>query len=106
MSPWASSPPPGAVVIDPDADKPKLIGSRWRRRAPEGDAWDEVDLVGVHDNGPDHGGPELCVRTRAFTGEPVMTADADSFIAAYKRAEADDPAERLDRRLRELEARG
>jgi hypothetical protein len=101
---WGSAHP---LVVDPDADRPTLIGSRWVRREPLGDAWDgPVEVVGCHDNGPDHGGLEMVIRTVAFTGEPVLTATPESFGAAYKREGDDNPAERLNARLRELEARG
>jgi hypothetical protein len=95
-----------ALVIDPDAGRPSLIGSRWVRRDPVGDEWDgPVEIVGVHDNGPDHGGAELVIRTVTF-GPPVVTATPESFGAAYTREAGEDPAERLAGRLRELEARG
>ena len=84
-----------------------MIGSRWVRRVPEGgdDPWDgPVEIVGVFDTGNDANGLELCVRPVTF-GQPVMTADAESFGAAYKREDDDDPTERLNARLRDLEAR-
>ena len=105
--PWRS---PHALVIDPDADRPTLIGSRWVRREPLGDDWDgPVEVCGLHDNGADHGGAELVIRTVAFTGEPCCTASPESFAAAYRRERADnDPplVERLEARLNELAARG
>jgi hypothetical protein len=92
--------------IDPHAGQPPLIGSRWLRRKPEGDdPWDgPVEVCGLYDNGPDHGGMELVVRTVAFTGEPVLTASAESFAAAYKREDEPDPLEDVRDRLRALEA--
>lgn len=94
-----------AVVIDPDAGKPALVGSHWERREPAGDVWDgPVVVVGVFDNGPDAGGFELVVQPLEF-GEPALTADPESFGATYRRVVADDPAERVSARLRELEAR-
>src|SRR5689334_16480419 len=92
------------VVIDPSEGKPQLVGSRWRRRRKENDSWDDVRIVGVFDLGPDAGGLELVVQPVEF-GQPAQTADVASFAAAYKRAEGDDPLERLDQRLRALEAR-
>ncbi len=92
------------VVIDRDEGKSPLVGSRWRRRDLEGDPWDTVVICGVFDNGPDHGGFELVVQPLEF-GEPALTADPESFGATYRRVVADDPAERVSARLRELEAR-
>ncbi len=94
---------PHAVQIDPDEGKPPLMGSRWRRREPAGDAYDLVDVVGVFDMG--EMGFELCVRTVAFEGDPVVTADGDSFVEAYTRLDHDDIGERVGERLRELQAR-
>lgn len=91
------------IVIDRDAGKPALVGSRWRRRAPENDDWDKVVICGVHDNGPDHNGFELVVTPLAFG--PCLTADPESFAAAYAREIEDDPALSAAARLRELEAR-
>src|SRR4051794_31222372 len=100
------SPHPAALRVDPDADKPSLIGSVWYRREPLSDAWDgPVRIVGVHDNGERGGGLELVVQTVAFTGEPTLTASPESFGAAYTRVENENVAERLEARLRELEAR-
>lgn len=95
---------PGALRIDPDAERPTLIGSTWARRVPEGDDWDFCKIVAVFDTGNDSAGLELCVQTVVFGGQPVMTADAEAFAAAYRREEDDDPAERVAARLRELEA--
>jgi hypothetical protein len=96
---------PGAVRIDPDADKPKLISSRWRRRDPVGDPYDLVDITGVFDLGPDAGSYEIVLRPVEFA--PTLSATAESFAANYTRADAvDDVSERLAARLRELEARG
>ena len=72
---------PAAVALD--ADRPSVMGSRWRRKAPEGDAWDYVAVVGIFDFGNDSGGKELVVQTVEFTGEPTLTADANSFLEAY-----------------------
>lgn len=105
---------PHALVIDPDADEPRIIGARFKRREPAGDDFDLVEVAGLHDNGPDNGGVELVIRCVAFTGNigdepsPVVTADADSLLEAYARVDDDEMggvAERLDARLRALEAR-
>jgi hypothetical protein len=92
-------------VIDPNAGKPRLLDSRWRRRAPQGDAYDEVVIRGVFDLGSDHGGLELVVSPLSFG--PVLTCTAESLAEAYTRSEVEsnDPNERLQARLRELEAR-
>ena len=96
-------------MIDPDAElgRPKMIGSRWQRREAQGDAWDgPVEIVGVYELSEQHGGGlELCIRTVDFTGQPVQTAEAADFAAAYLRLEDDDVSERLAARLRDLEAR-
>jgi hypothetical protein len=103
---WAT-PHPHAVVIDVDADRAPLVGSRWVRREAAGDDWDSVEICGVFDLGNDSGGLELVIRPLVF-GEPSLTASVDSFAEAYRRqdADADDPFERIDARLRALEARG
>lgn len=91
-----------ALVIDPDAGRPSLIGSRWRRRKPEGDdPWNEVVVTGVFDLG--ERGLELTVTPVSFG--PTLSADPESFVAAYTRAEADDTTEELTERLRAIEAR-
>lgn len=91
---------PYAVTVD---EGPKLIGSTWRRREPEGDSWDgPVAIVGVFDLGNDQGGLELVVQTVAFTGEPTLTADAESFVLAYVPDEPD-PLARLRDRVSQLE---
>lgn len=92
------------VVIDRDEGKAPLVRSHWQRREPAGDSWDTVVICGVFDNGPDAGGFELVVQPVEF-GEPALTADPESFGATYRRVVADDPAERVSARLRELEAR-
>jgi hypothetical protein len=93
------SPHPYAVTVD---EGPKLIGSRWRRRDPEGDPWDgPVSVVGVFDLG-DSGSLELVVQTVAFTGEPTLTADSDSFLSAYVPYEPD-PLATLRDRVADLE---
>jgi hypothetical protein len=99
------SPHPLAARIDPDASRPSLIGSTWRRRAPEGDAWDRVRIAGIFDCGPDGGGLELVVQTVDFTGEPTLTADASSFADAYARDDNSGVTESLQQALRVLEAR-
>jgi hypothetical protein len=91
------------VVVDPDANKPTLIGSRWQRRAPEGDAWDEVVIRGVFDLGNDSGGLEYVVSPASFG--PALTTPPESLTEGYARAEGDDVTERLAARLRDLEAR-
>lgn len=98
------SPHPHAVVIDPDAGRPTLIGSHWTRRAKEDDPFDDVVIRGVFDLGNDSGGLEFCVSPLSFG--PTLTATPESLSEAYTRAEGDDPAEKLRRRLHELEARG
>ena len=99
------SPRPGALRIDPNENRPTLIGSEWHRRVPEGDSWDRCRIVGVYDLGADFGGLELCVTPLTFG--PVMTSDAESFAKSYRREDekADDPAERITARLREIEAK-
>lgn len=94
---------PWMTVIDPDADRPTLIGSRWRRREAAGDEWDEVIIRGVFDLGNDHGGLEYVVSPASFG--PALTTTPDALAESYTRAEGDDPAERLAARLRDLEAR-
>ena len=92
---------PRALVVDPEAGRQSLIGSRWRRREPEDDEWDEVVISGVLDLG--ERGLELTVQPVTFG--PTLSADPDSFVQAYVRAEAGDPTEDLDERLRAIEAR-
>lgn len=97
---------PLAVAVDPNAGSPQIIGSTWVRREPTGDEWDgPVRIVGLFDTGNDHNGIELCVQTVAFTGQPTLTADSDSFVAAYKREVPDDQMENLRARVADLEAR-
>lgn len=99
---------PHATILDPDADRPQLVGSTWVRKQPEGDsAWDTVRVVGVWDNGADSAAQlELVVQTVAFTGEPTLTANAESFVQAYRREdETDATLENISARLRELEGR-
>jgi hypothetical protein len=101
------SPHPLALRVNPDANRPTVIGSIWRRREPEGDdPWDgPVRIVGVFDLGNDAGGLELCVQPVEF-GQPVMTASGEEFAREYRRAEADDATvERVEASLRDLEAR-
>lgn len=98
-----STPHPHALVVDDVSTGSRLVGSTWRRRKPEGDAWDNARIVGIYDNGPDLG-LELCVQTVEFTGEPTLTADAESFVAAYtQEAEAADPLAELRERITQLE---
>lgn len=101
------TPHPNGLRIDVNEGRPTIIGSTWVRRVPEGDdPWNgPVRIVGVHDLGERGGGLELCVTPIEFG--PVMTASAESFAEAYKREEeaGEDPAERIDARLRELAAR-
>src|SRR3954467_670288 len=97
--------PPRPFVINPNAGRPSLLDSRWRRREPQGDPYDEVVIRGVFDLGNDNGGLELVVSPLSFG--PVLTCTAESLADSYSRSEAerDDPNERLQARLRELEAR-
>lgn len=99
---------PWSTQIDPNAGE-DFIGSVWVRREPEDESpWNRVRIVGVHDNGPDHG-HELCLQTEAFSGEPVVTASADSLADSYRRLRDesdDDPVAALSARVRALEARG
>ncbi len=94
---------PWVTVIDPGAGKPKMIDSRWQRREPVGDEWDEVVIRGVFDLGNDHGGLELVVSPVSFG--PALTTTPDALAESYVRVDGDDPAERLTARLRDLEAR-
>lgn len=91
------------VVIDRDAGRPALVGSRWQRREPAGDVWDVIVISGVFDNGPDHGGMELVVQPLTF-GEPCLTADPESFASVYRRQSGDDVGERVAATLAALEA--
>ncbi len=98
-------PHPGGMWIDPLAGRSTLIGSTWVRRTPEGDDWDgPVRVLGIFEVDELI---ELVVGTVAFTGQPVMTADAADFARSYKREDPDDddPAERVAARLQELAAR-
>lgn len=96
--PW-QTPHPHAVTVD---EGPSLIGSTWKRRVAQGDDWDgPVAIVGVWDNGPDFG-LEFVVQTVAFTGQPTLTSDADSFVAAYEPDEPD-PFAALRDRVSDLE---
>lgn len=94
------------VVINPDEGRPKLVGSEWLKRDPEGDCWDLVVVRGIFDLGNDSpNNLELVISPKEFG--PTITADVDSFVQAYKRAEEGaDPFEQIDARLRALEARG
>ena len=79
-----------------------VIGSRWERREPVGDAHDRVVITGVFDLGPDLG---LEVVYVPLEFGPTLTADVESFAAAYTRLSddpSDDPAERA---IRDIEAR-
>jgi hypothetical protein len=95
--------PPRPLVINPDAGRPALLDSRWRRRHPEGDAYDEVVIRGIFDCGPDGGGLELVISPLSFG--PTLTCTPESLAEAYTRSEKNDPTERLKERLRDLEAR-
>jgi hypothetical protein len=101
---WRSA-HPHALVVDPEADRPSVVGSVWRRREKLEDAWDTVRIVGLWQNNPDVGPDELCVAPVEFDGSPVLSVSVESFAAAYTRADNDNPAERLEARLRELQAR-
>jgi hypothetical protein len=92
-----------AVVIDPEADRPALIGSAWTRRVPEGDEYDDIVVRGVFDLGERGGGLELVVSPLTFG--VTLTTTAEGLTESYKRADGDDPVENLRARVRELESR-
>jgi hypothetical protein len=98
--------PRRAVVIDPDAGRPKLIGSHWRRKVSESDEFDEVVIRGIHDNGPDTLSQFEFVVSPATFG-PAITCTAESLAENFTRvgADADDAAAKLAARITELEAR-
>lgn len=94
--------PTRALVVDPDAGRPTLVGSHWKRREPEADdPWNEVVVTGVLDLG--ERGLELTVQPRSFG--PTLSADPDSFVEAYARVEGEYPMEEINERLRAIEAR-
>lgn len=107
---WATR--TGAVVVDPDAGQPPLLGSVWTRREPSedgSDPYDSIRVVGVLELSPDHptGPAELCVTAEAGFG-PCLSCTPESLTEAYRRvgSEPDDVGARIDARLRELSARG
>lgn len=92
----------GPILVGQDGG---VIGSRWERREPAGDNYDRVICSGVFDLGPDLG-LEIVYVPVEFG--PTLTADVESFAAAYTRLSddpSDDPAEGIDRAIRDIEAR-
>lgn len=89
------------VVIDPHADRESLIGSRWRRRDGEDEA--QYVVTGVFDLGNDYGGLEIVFTSVDFG--PTHTASVESFAEGFTRVSDDDPVERLDKVLADIEAR-
>ena len=99
------TPHPLSLRVDPDADRPTLVGSTWTRRVPAGDPWDgPVRIVGVFDLGPDGGGLELCLQPVAF-GEPVMSPTVKILPPPISGTKVRTRLSASAARLRELEAR-
>jgi hypothetical protein len=93
------------IIVDPHADQPKLLNSRWRRRKPQGDPYDTVIIRGVYEMG--ELGFELVISGVEFS--PAVTIDADAFAAEWTRADDNPTAESVERvaqRLEEIAARG
>lgn len=90
------------LVIDPDAGQPPLIGSRWKRREPQGDPYDRVVIRGIFTLSDDLGS-ELCVSPVEFA--PTLTATPESLLENYIREGSDAPVQELRDTLRKLEAR-
>jgi hypothetical protein len=92
------------LLIDPHADRPKLLGSRWRRRTPQGDPYDTVIVRGVYEMA--ELGFEIVVSGVEFS--PAVTVDAEAFAAGWTLAEDDPTAalEKVAQRLEEIAARG
>lgn len=99
---WESH--PLGLRIDKNAERPSIVGSEWVRRVPaEGDdPWNSVRIAGLFECSETI---ELCLQPLTF-GQPTMTSDAEDFVANYRRADADadDPGERIESRLREVQA--